>query len=96
MTGKPPPHWDQVWGQRGVHPSQSISSEMAGSGRAGMESDRFIMQHHVRNAVVSEIQNTPSGCAWPKLIHDSIKSSSWKESVENGVPSTQVATEIQM
>ena len=51
---------------------------------------------NVRSASVTEIQNTPSGCAWPKPMYNSTKSFSWKESGENRVPLPWVATKMQM
>ena len=55
-----------------------------------------MVEWNVRSASVSEILNTPSRCAWPKPMYNSIKFSSWKESGENGVPLPWVATKMQM
>ena len=55
-----------------------------------------VVDCNIRSALVSEIRNTISGCTWSKPTHNSTKSSSWKESWENGVPLPWVANKIHM
>ena len=55
-----------------------------------------VVDQNTRSVSVSKICKIPSGCGWPKPMHNSIKSSFWKESWENGVPSPWGTAKMQM
>ena len=86
----------------GMHPLSHISSYMGGSGREGMEFDKYTMPGHCCgdktclldwNATTDSItdnHSTPLGCACPTPTHSPTTSSSCKELASNRVQSPLV------